>query len=145
MRLCFFAFTLWAMGCSRDHVATPEETVAQFVGAMEQSRLDPSARQRAYGMLSERAQARLEERAQRASQVSGADRRPWEPWEMLAPGRWRLRIEFDAEMLSSHVAGDRAVVTARGRRGGTADVPLVREEGVWRMDMDIPAMAPRER
>lgn len=117
--------------------------MAGFVAAMEGARVDPAARRRVYGMLSSRARARLEERAQRASQVSGADRRPWEPWEMLAPGRWRLRVEFDPELLSSRVAGDRAVVTARGRHGGTADVPLVREEGQWRLDMEIPPMAAR--
>lgn len=109
-----------------------------FANALEASASDPTARRRVYGYLSHRAQEALTERAARASQVSG-----WEirPWEMLAPGRVRMRVQVDPSAVTSRVADDRAVVTARGRTGGVADIPLVREDGRWRVDLDVPAMA----
>jgi hypothetical protein len=124
-----------ALGCERSSSASPEETVAAFVAALEQARSDPAQRKRVYDLLSAGAQHSLSERARRASQVSG-----WElkPWEMLAPGRMRLRVQVDPELMTTRVSGERAVVTARGRAGGAADVPLVREGSAWRIDLDLP-------
>lgn len=113
----------------------PAETVAAFVAAAEAATSDPSQRRAMYDLLSHRAQQSLGERAARASQVSG---REFRPWEMLAPGRVRLRVQPDPTALTAREADDRAVVTARARVGGAADVPLVREEGVWRIDLALP-------
>jgi len=63
---------LLALACGRSQAASPEETVAAFVSAMEQSRSDPGQRRRAYELLSESSRSGLVARAQRASQVSGA-------------------------------------------------------------------------
>ena len=123
--------------CSRSRNTSPEETVQAFVAAMEQSRSEPAQRRRAFEYLSEAAQAGLAVRAQRASQLSGHE---FEPWEMLAPGRWQLRFQFDPETLMARVEGSRAVVTVRGVTGGVADVPLVREGDRWRVDLDLPPM-----
>ncbi len=124
-----------ALGCERPSSASPEETVTAFVAALEQARTDPAQRRRVYDLLSADAQRSLTERARRASQVSG-----WElkPWEMLAPGRMRLRVQVDPELMTTRVSGERAVVTARGRAGGAADVPLVREGSAWRVALDLP-------
>jgi hypothetical protein len=132
---------LWAVGCAREvEPATPAETVGAFSSAIEASASDTSARRRVYALLSHRAQASLEARAARASQVSG---RAFEAWEMLAPGRARMLIQYDASSTSTRIAGTRAVVTARGRGGGVADVPLVFEDGRWRVDLALPsAVAP---
>lgn len=131
-----------ALGCAREREpATPGETVAAMVSALEQSAGDPTARRRVFALLSHRAQASLESRAARASQVSG---RTFEAWEMLAPGRVRMHVQFDPGSISTRVEGERAMVTARGRAGGVADIPLVREEGRWRVDLSLPdAVAPR--
>ena len=137
IRVVALVLAVLSVACGHSEAPTPEATVTAFVSAMESARSDPAQRQRAYELLSERARRSLAERAQRASEVSG-----WElhPWEMLAPGRWQPRIEFDPEGLSVRVMGDRAVVTARGRGGGAAEVPLVREGRVWKLDLVLPAM-----
>lgn len=131
-----------ASGCAREgEPATPADTVGAFASAVEASASDTTARRRVYALLSHRAQESLEARAARASQVSG---RAFEAWEMLAPGRARMLIQYDPSATSTRVAGTRAVVTARGRAGGVADVPLVFEEGRWRIDLALPpAAAPR--
>lgn len=131
------ALALALAGCGRGDDPSAEETVFAFVSALDRARLDPSVRRGAYEHLSSRARAALTARASRASQLSG-----WElkPWDMLAPGRVRWRIRFDRDALTSRISGDRAVVTARGQTGGVADVPLVREEGRWRVDIDFPPM-----
>lgn len=136
------AAMLAALGCARDgEPATPAETVGAFASAVEASASDTAARRRVYALLSRRAQESLEARAARASQVSG---RTFEAWEMLAPGRARMLIQYDPSATSTRVAGTRAVVTARGRGGGVADVPLVLEDGRWRVDLALPpASAPR--
>ncbi len=136
-RACALSLALsLATGCSRDaDPATPADTVGAFASAVEASASDSTARRRVYSLLSKRAQASLEGRAARASQVSG---RAFEAWEMLAPGRARMLLQYDPSATSTRVAGTRAVVTARGRAGGVADVPLVFEEGKWRIDLALP-------
>ena len=62
---------------------------------------------------------------------------------MFAPGRFTLppRLEpFEADSLSSSVHGDRAAVSVRGRTGESVSVPMVRENGSWRVDLVLPAM-----
>jgi hypothetical protein len=105
---------------------------------MEQSRTDLAQRRVAYGYLSERSRQALTERAQRASQVSGGVE--FQPWQMLAPGRWRSRIQVAGGSYTARVDGDRAVVTVRGREGGAADVPLLRESGRWTVALELPPM-----
>lgn len=125
-----------AAACVREREpVTPGETVAAFVAALEASAGDPGARRRVYALLSSRAKAGLDARAARASQVSG---RSFEAWEMLAPGRVRMLLQFDPGTIRTQVQGERAIVSVRGRSGGSADVPLVREEGRWRVDLELP-------
>lgn len=124
---------------------TPAGAVSAFAAAVEAAERDASQRRRVYDLLSQRGRVALEERADRASQVSG---RLMEPWEMIAPGRIRLRLTPSPDALTARENGDRAVVTARGRAGGVADVPLVREGGRWRVDLALPpisAPGPGER
>lgn len=137
MRTKALALLLALSACGRGDDLSPEETVFTFVAYLDRARLDPAKRRAAHDYLSARTRAALATRASRASQLSG-----WElkPWDMLAPGRVRWRLRFDRDALSARVAGDRAVVTARGIGGGVADIPLVREEGRWRVDLDLPPM-----
>lgn len=124
-------------GCRRAPEDTPEIALTEWVTAMNASRSDIEARQRAYERLSLAARASLTDRAARASQLSGRD---LHPWEMLAPGRFAMRFAFDPDGLSTRVEGDRATVTARGQQGDRADVPMVREGGHWHVDLVLPPM-----
>jgi hypothetical protein len=128
---------LLAAACARDVPLSPLDVVAALSAALEQSNNDLSQRLRVYELLSRAGRTSLEERAARASQVSG-----WEvkPWEMLAPGRTRVRVPFDRSMAMVRVSGQRAVVTVRGRTGTAADVPLVYEDGRWRVDLVLPSI-----
>lgn len=129
------ALTLGA--CRDPPPRTPKNTVLAFARAVEAARQDPEHRRRVYELLSQRGKDSLTERAQLASQVSG-----WlqQPWEMLAPGRIRLRVSVDPSGMTARVDGARAWVTVRGA-GGMAEVPLVREAGGWRIDLAVPPMA----
>lgn len=137
MRARTLALLLALSACGRGADPSPEDTVFTFVADLDRARLDPAKRRAVHEHLSARTRAALASRASRASQLSG-----WElkPWDMLAPGRVRWRLRFDRDALSARVSGDRAVVTARGIGGGVADIPLVREEGRWRVDLDLPTM-----
>ncbi len=123
------------VACGARAPSTPTGAVAAFASAVESASSDPTQRRRVYDLLSRRARDSLTARAARASQVSGWELRPW---DMLAPGRMRLRVQVSPESLTARESGDRAVVTVRGRAGGVADVPLVREEGEWRVDLALP-------
>lgn len=124
------------MACGGARADTsPTETVTAFVAAVEAAERDSTQRKRIYDLLSQRGRRALDERAARAAQVSG---RPMNPWDMLAPGRSRLRFLPTSDGMTVQIHGDRAVVTARGRNAGVADVPLVREEGRWRIDLALP-------
>lgn len=131
------ALLLLVVACSRAPGETPEATVEAFARAVQSARTDNTARRRMYDLLSQRAQDALTDRAQQTSQLSG-----WElqPWEMIAPGRVRLRLDFDPSAMTSRVSDQRAVVTVRGATGGVADVPLVRENGRWRIDLNFPTV-----
>lgn len=124
-----------AHGCERGRDDGPEESLSAWVAAMNASRSDPSARARAYELLSRRAQDNLARRAAVAAQLSGREVRAW---EMLAPGRFALRFAFDRGQLRARVEGERATVTARGPRSEVAEVPMVRELGRWRVDLALP-------
>ena len=86
----------------------PTETLSRFLETMDRSNLNESARKEAYAMLDETAQQALAERARRAAGVSG---REFSPWDMLAPGRFRLRfVPAEHHGMRATVTGDHAVV-----------------------------------
>ncbi len=122
-------------GCSSEPSDdTPTGALTLFLEAMEKSDWDASAREDAYALLSADARAALDQRAARANALS---RREFAPWEMLAQGRFRLR--FAPAQTRAHEDGDEATVTVLGRREGErADVPMVREDGHWRVHLVIP-------
>lgn len=129
------ALTLGACG-GRGERARPEATARALMAALQSAQGDARARARVYSLLSARSQEALQRRAQLSSQMSGFT---LEPWEMIAPGRIRMRVIFDASTTTTaRVRGDTAVVTVRDRRGGSAEVPLVREAGQWRVDLEVP-------
>jgi hypothetical protein len=101
---------------------------------------DEEALRDAYALLSATTQASLRERADLAASLAGGD---YEPWSVLIPGRFRLRfapVAFDEAIHPGQPR--RATVTVRGRNANeVAEVPLVEEDGSWRIPLDIPHAA----
>lgn len=115
---------------------TPADTLRRFLEAMDRSSEDETALVEAYGMLDQAAQRALAARATRARALSG---QRFEPWQMFAPGRFRLR--FVRRAMHERIDGDRAVVVVTGTSDEErAEVPLVREQGRWRIQLVLPPM-----
>jgi len=116
-------------GCAEEAPdATPEGALRAFIEAMEESRYDDSQRAEAYGLLDETSRAALRQRTARAEALG---RTGLEPWEMLATGRFRL--SFEARSMSAQVEDGEGIVVVRGPREERAEVPVVQEEGRWRI------------
>jgi hypothetical protein len=125
-------------GCGGSPIdESPVETVRHFLEVMERGAADETALREAYRLLDASARAALVERAERASTLA---RRRYEPWQMLAQGRFRLLFAPTAPGgMREQVRGERAFVTVSGGKPGErAEVPLVREQGRWRIVLPIP-------
>jgi hypothetical protein len=133
-RRTFLASTL-LLACSRSAPdATPEGAVRLFIEKMESSGDDPHAMREAFALLGPHARANLKERAERASRGQG---KRFEPYEMLAEARFGLK--FRTQTMSSHIEGDEASVEVKGDGPDEhATVKCVRENGGWRVELDLP-------
>lgn len=117
--------------------ATPEGAVRLWVEKMESSGEDRGATREAYELLGARARANLKERAERASRGQG---RRYEPWEMIAEGRFGLR--FRPKTMKTRIEGDVAYVQVRGEGPDeTATVRCTREGAAWRLEPELPPVA----
>jgi hypothetical protein len=138
-------FALLALGalsagaCGRSADESPVETVRHFLEVMDRSADEEGTLREAYSLVDASARSALTERAERASSLAG---RTYEPWQMLARGRFQLRFGRGARAgMRERVDGNRAVVTVSGdRTGQRADVPLVREQGRWRIQLAVPPL-----
>jgi hypothetical protein len=111
---------------------------------MDQGAADEEALRVAYELLATPAQRALQARAERAKALAGQS---FEPWQMLAQGRFRLRFSPARRRgMREKIEGDRAIVTVTGQApDARAEVPLVRERDGWRVVLDLgpgPAPAP---
>ena len=124
---------------SSDADKNPSEVLLRFVEAMDRSLQHEAALKDAFALLDEAAQRELTARAQRASSLAS---RSFAPWEMTAQGRFRLRsAPLDHAELRTSISGDRAQVHIKDEDGRTAEVPLVREHGQWRVKLELPTLA----
>ena len=127
-------------GCSRSAPdATPEGAVRLFVDKMESASEDPRAMKEAFNLLGPHARANLRDRAERASKGQG---RRYEPWEMLAEGRFGLK--FRPKSMTTKIEGQDAMVEVRGEGAEErASVHCTREPPpgtAWRVEPDLPAV-----
>src|SRR5689334_17080913 len=105
---------------------SPAETLRQFLAAMDQGAADEDALRLAYELLATPAQRSLQARAERAKTLAGQS---FEPWQMLAQGRFRLRFSpAPRRGMRERIEGDRATVIVTGQAPQErAEVQLVRE------------------
>lgn len=115
---------------------TPRGALRLFLAAMERSERDPDALAEAYALLSEPTRRELRARAR----AVGDER--LEPWDMLVRGRFRLTFTpaSGSRGMRERIRGSRATVIVTDARGRhRAEVPLVREDGRWRVVLELPS------
>ena len=129
---------VFAVGCSNSPVeATPVQVLSEFLETMDRSGDDVNALRRAYLLLDQKAHAALEKRARMAETLAG---REYQPWEMLAQGRFRI-VFSPAQRggMREKINGNRAVVIVVGDDNSRPiEVPMVREKEGWKVELKIP-------
>jgi hypothetical protein len=102
---------------------------------------DPQKSRAAYELLAATAQSNLRQRADRATAATG---RRVTPEEMLAPSRFYL--DFQPHTWSTEHGPDWALVKVEGDSGrGSSQIRCVREQGHWKIALELPDLPPVER
>jgi hypothetical protein len=129
------------LGCAADpSELEPTEALTAFLAALERSTHAPDQRRLAYEWLDLDSQKALAQRARLSSSLAG---RPFEPWEMLVPGRvsfaeqslagTRLHAKVDGERALVEIPVEKAVVDPPK----ATQVAMVREAGRWRVALGV--------
>jgi hypothetical protein len=137
-----FLLATTLLACSRSAPdSSPEGALRLFIEKMESTADDPTAMKEAYALLGPHARANLKERAERASRGQG---KRFEPHDMLAEARFGLR--FRTRSMATRIEGDEATVEVMGESPDErATVKCVRENGGWRVELDLPDVNNPER
>jgi len=136
------ALCLCHLGCEVEAKdSTPESVVLEFMNRMQRVHGDPRAARLAYELLWVDAKRNLSERAKRASAVAG---REIAPEEMLAPSHFSP--VYWPKKLSARTDGDWSEVTVSGEANTQPRIiKCVREEGHWRVVLELPSLPPIQR
>ena len=118
----------------------PDKLLAEFITRMQRVHGDRKAARAAYDLLWSDARRNLAERAKRASDVAG---REIAPEEMLPPSRFTLHHK--PRRFEARVDGDWAEVMVTGEDGAVDRIKCVREDGKWRVVLELPPLPPIER
>ena len=143
LNAAFLALCLAQAGCEAEaNDSTPERVVQEFMDRMQRVHGDSHAARLAYELLWADARRNLAERAKRASAVAG---REIAPEEMIAPSHFSLA--YTPKKLTSRTDGDWAEVTVLGESSATPPrtVKCVREDGHWRVVLELPLLPPIQR
>lgn len=132
-----------SIACHREAVdETPDRLVQEFIERAKTAYGDQKGARAAFELLWSTAQKNLTERAARASALAN---RKVAPEEMLA--LTKLSLRFVPRRYAAAIQGDMAVVAVSGDNptGDRADIRCVREQGRWRVVIDLPPLAPIQR
>ncbi|MES1188838.1 MAG: hypothetical protein ABUL60_33795 [Myxococcales bacterium] len=129
------------LGCEEEASdGEPDRVVAEFIQRMQRVHGERKAARAAYDLLWSDARRNLAERAKRASDVAG---REIAPEEMLPPSRFSLHHK--PRQYGLRIDGDWAEVTVTGEDAAVDRVKCVREDGKWRVVLELPPLPPIER
>jgi len=117
----------------------PDRVVAEFIMRMQRVHGERKAARAAYELLWSDARRNLAERAKRASDVAG---REIAPEEMLPPSRFSLNHK--PQRYDTRIDGDWAEVSVTAENAGVDRVKCVREDGKWRVVLELPPLPPIE-
>lgn len=144
VRAAYGLLLLFAAACGdAEDERTPSVVLEDFLETMDRSATSEDALAEAYALLDPADQRALSARAEQAELLTGRD---FEPWQMLAQGRFRLRFApAERAGMKSEIKGDAAVVRVVSEDGRSrAEVPMVRHQGRWRVRLGV-SSATRER
>jgi hypothetical protein len=131
------------LGCHREAVdEDPVHLVREFIELMQRVHGDQKNARAVFELLWSPAQKNLTERASRASALAG---RKVAPEEMITPSRFTLR--FEPKRITATTTGERAVVIVQGEPPlrETREVRCTREDGRWRVVLDLPVLPPIQK
>lgn len=115
----------------------PEDVVSEFVNTMRRAHGNIRDGEAAVALMWEPARENLEERARRASALSG---RELSAGEMIVPSWFALHLS--PERIEARRDGEWAEVTVYGAGEESVQLRCVQEEGKWRVALELPPLAP---
>ncbi|MGE0789666.1 MAG: hypothetical protein AB7S26_28595 [Sandaracinaceae bacterium] len=118
---------------------TPSGALRLFLDALERAEREPAAMEDAFWLLDEATRESLAERARLAGSLGGPE---LEPWEMIVRGRYRLSFTPapGTQGMRERIDGtDATVVVTEAEGSRRAEVPLVNEDGHWRVRLSLPS------
>lgn len=114
---------------------SPNEALRAFLTALDRSPHAPEQLKVAYEWLDTKSQAALKQRAELAASLAG---RSIAAWDMLVAGRTSFSAySVPSLRMRARTEGERAFVTIPAEGQGEIEIPLVREQGRWRVVLGL--------
>jgi hypothetical protein len=125
----------WCSCAPRPTELSPSEALTAFLTALDRSTHAPEQLQVAFDWLDQSSQASLKERAGLSASLAG---RSLSAWDMLVPGRSSFSAYSVPSLhMRTRVEGEQAFVTIELEGRADLEVPLVREQGRWRVVLGL--------